>query len=268
MTGSAGQKRVPASFVRNFVTGTPPKEEQTAIVNYLDNKTTQIDSLIEKKQKLIELLKEERTATINQAITKGIDPKAKLKPSGIEWLGYIPEHWEVKKLKNVAKLKSGDSITADSIRDEGEYPVFGGNGLRGYSASYSHEGNFVLIGRQGALCGNINYAVGRFWASEHAVVATPIVHYKVIWFGELLRAMNLNQYSQSAAQPGLAVERIQNLFITFPPFEEQKIISDHIEIESEQIDATISKIEKEIALLQEYRTALISEVVTGKIKVI
>ena len=246
----------------------PRPKEQTAIAKYLDEKTAQIDTLIEKKQKLIELLKEERTAIINQAVTKGINPKAKLKPRGIEWLGDIPKHWEVKKLKYVARLKSGDSITADSIRDEGEYPVFGGNGLRGYTSAYSHEGDFVLIGRQGALCGNINYAKGKFWASEHAVVVTPIARYNLIWVGELLCTMNLNQYSQSAAQPGLAVEKIQNLFIPVPSIEEQNSISAYIEAETQKLDATISKIEKEIELLQKYRTALISEVVTGEIKVI
>lgn len=279
MSGSAGQKRVPSSFVENFFLGSPPFTEQTAIANYLDEKTAQIDTLIEKKQKLIELLKEERTAIINHAVTKGINPKAKLKPSGlsavtnaaqagIEWLGDIPEHWEVKKLKYVAILKSGEGITADSIRDEGEYPVFGGNGVRGYTSSYSHEGDFVIIGRQGALCGNINYAKGKFWASEHAVVATPIETYNLIWFGELLRTMNLNQYSQSAAQPGLAVENVRNLFVPVPSFNEQTKIAQHVQTHTTRIATTISKIEREIGLLQEYRTALISEVVTGKIKVI
>jgi type I restriction enzyme S subunit len=206
----------------------PSPDEQNAIAAYLDEKTARIDKLIANKQRLIELLKEERTAIINQAVTKGINPEVKLKPSGIDWLGDIPAHWTVKKLKYVTRLKSGEGITADSIRDEGEYPVFGGNGLRGYTSSYSHEGDFVLIGRQGALCGNINYAKGKFWASEHAVVVTPIARYNLIWVGELLRTMNLNQYSQSAAQPGLAVEKIQNLFIPVPSIEEQNSISAHI----------------------------------------
>lgn len=246
----------------------PSPAEQTAIAAYLDDKTARIDKLIANKQRLIELLKEERTAIINHAVTKGINPKVKLKPSGIEWLGDIPEDWEVKKLKYVAKLKSGDGITADNIRPEGEYPVFGGNGLRGYTETFTHEGNYVLIGRQGALCGNINYAEGKFFASEHAVVVSVTGKSELLWLGELLRTMNLNQYSQASAQPGLSVEKIQNLMIPVPMEEEQAQIVQHIETSTQKIDATISKIEKEIELMQEYRTALISEVVTGKIKVI
>lgn len=263
-----GIPHVNSDEFKNQLFLSPPLPEQQAIANYLDEKTALIDSFIEKKKKLIELLKEERTAIINQAVTKGINPNVKMKPSGIDWLGDIPEHWEVKKLKYVAKLKSGDSITSDDIRPEGEYPVFGGNGLRGYTSKFSHNGKYVLIGRQGALCGNINFADGSFYASEHAVVVTIISNSEFIWCGELLRTMNLNQYSLASAQPGLSVERIQNLYIPYPPIEEQKQIVEFIETETNKIDTTITKIEKEIELMQEYRTALISEVVTGKVRVI
>ena len=117
------------------------------------------------------------------------------KDSGVAWLGEVPEHWNVCALKRVVGMQSGESITGESIEDVGEYSVFGGNGLRGYTGTYTHEGHYVLIGRQGALCGNINYGTGRFWASEHAVVVTPLRDVHVTWLGELLRAMNLNQYS-------------------------------------------------------------------------
>lgn len=236
----------------------PPKEEQTVC----------IDKLIANKQKLIELLKEKRIAIINQAVIKGIDPNVRFKPSGIEWLGDIPAHWKMKKLKYVASLRSGESIIADNIRQEDEYPVFGGNGLRGFTSEYTHEGDFILIGRQGALCGNVNYAKDKFWASEHAVVVSRFNKENIIWLGELLRVMNLNQYSMSAAQPGLSVKRIENLFIPYPSLYEQQEIGNHIESFIQRTEITLTKIEKEIELLQEYRTALISEVVTGKIKVI
>jgi type I restriction enzyme, S subunit len=111
----------------------------------------------------------------------------------------IPSHWGKMKLKYVASLKSGDTITSDSITESGEYPVFGGNGIRGYTSAYTHCGKYVLIGRQGALCGNINYASGRFWASEHAVVVDIKSEDEVVWLGEILRSMDLNQYSQSVA---------------------------------------------------------------------
>ena len=253
--------------IDNSVFLSPPLVEQTAIAAYLDRKTTQIDNLISKKQKLIELLKEERAATINQAVTKGLNPDAPMKDSGIEWLGEVPEKWEVKRLKFVSDFKSGNGITANLIKNDGEYAVYGGNGLRGYTSSYTHEGSYVLIGRQGALCGNINYADGRFWASEHAVVATLVSDYNLFWFGELLRTMNLNQYSQSAAQPGLSVDHIKNLFIPVPSPNEQDVIATYLNRKTTKIDQTISKIENQIDLLQEYRTALISEVITGKIDV-
>ncbi len=262
-----GAKLLNQELIKNARLIIPKEKEQTVIADYLDHKTAQIDDLISKKQKLIDLLNEEKTAIINQVVTKGLNTDAPMKNSGIPWLGEIPAHWEVKKLKYVARLQSGDGITSDLISEEGPYPVFGGNGLRGYTSSFTHEGDYVLIGRQGALCGNINYASGRFWASEHAIVATACGAYVCLWFGELLRTMNLNQYSQSAAQPGLSVERIQNLFIPVPPLEEQRIIAHLIETSTKTTDAIISKIENESSLLQEYRSALISEAVTGKIDV-
>jgi len=255
----------------------PVKEEQTAIASFLDHKTQQIDNLVAKKERLIELLKEERTAVINQAVTKGLpaearakaglDPNVPMKDSGIEWLGEIPEHWEVKKIKQIAFLKSGEGIKSEQIEETGEFPVYGGNGLRGYFSEYTHEGNFILIGRQGALCGNINCVSGKFWASEHAVVVDLSQEYDLLWASELLSAMNLNQYSISAAQPGLSVENIKNLKIPIPKLSEQKVIAKSLEELNKKNKDKIQMIEKEIQLLNEYKTSLINEAVTGKIDV-
>ena len=140
----------------------------------------------------------------------------KLKDSGVEWLGDVPEHWEIQRLKTVCAMKSGEGITAMSIEDKGEYPVYGGNGLRGYTSEFTHDGDYVLIGRQGALCGNVHIARGQFWASEHAVVTTVFPDHTLEWLSALLEIMNLNQYSIAAAQPGLAVERVMNLWIPVP----------------------------------------------------
>ena len=245
----------------------PSMDEQTAIANFLDRKTAEIDALIAQKERLLELYEEEKAALINHAVTKGLDPNAELKDSGVEWLSKIPVGWEVKKLKYTAYLKSGNNLTSDQIKEDGVYPVYGGNGLRGYYHGFTHEGEFVLIGRQGALCGNINYATNKFWATEHAVVVEPLSEYKFVWMGELLRTMNLNQYSVAAAQPGLSVEAICNLFIPWPLLEEQESIVEYIEAETARIDAKIAKTQRIIELQKEYRTALISEVVTGMIKV-
>lgn len=251
----------------NLAIPVPDSVEQNTIANYLDHKTSQIDTLISKKEKLIELLKEERAAMINQAVTKGLDPNVPMKDSGIEWLGEIPVHWEVKKLKYVAVLKSGENIISEQIKAEGKYPVYGGNGLRGYYSDYTNKGNYILIGRQGALCGNIKYASEKFWASEHAIVSYLFDNYEWIWFGKLLEVMNLNQYSQSAAQPGLAVSEIKNLSVPSPTFVQQRQIVDYINKEQSRIDTLVEKTAQEIELLKEYKSALISEVVTGKVDV-
>jgi len=168
----------------------------------------------------------------------------------------------VKKLGFLASLQSGDSITSDDIAESGRYAVYGGNGLRGYTDRYTHEGHYALIGRQGALCGNVNYAKGQFWASEHAVVVSPREPVVVGWLGELLRAMDLNQYSASAAQPGLAVEAISGLKVPVPPLLEQRAIADYLDRETARIDALIAAKERLLALLAEKRRALITRAVT------
>ena len=187
---------------------------------------------------------------------------AEYKDSGIEWLGKVPAHWQLKKLQHIARLRSGETMTAQMMNENDEFPVYGGNGLRGYFNFYTHDGNYVLIGRQGALCGNINYGSGKFWASEHAVVVSPTIELETFWLGELLRTMNLNQYSTSAAQPGISVEQIARLKIPFPPVEEQRSIARFLDYKTAQIDALIAKKETLLKKLAEKRTALISQAVT------
>lgn len=245
----------------------PPLSEQTAIVRYLDYADERIRRYVSSKERLIELLEEYRQAVIHHAVTRGLDPDVRLKPSGVEWLGDVPAHWEVRRLKTLCSMKSGDGITEMSIEPVGEYPVYGGNGLRGYTSNYTHDGNYVLIGRQGALCGNVHIARGRFWASEHAVVASLSTGYVLEWFAAILDAMNLNQYSIAAAQPGLAVERVLNLSLPVPSLREQAHIARYIERETADIDAAIDRARREIELLGEYRTRLIADVVTGKVDV-
>ncbi len=267
MTGAAGQQRVPASFVANFAIPIPPLAEQAAIVRHLDRADERIQRTISAKERLIELLTEQRQAVIHRAVTRGLDPGVRLKDSGVEWLGDVPAHWEVRRLKTLCSMKSGDGITAESIEPSGKYPVYGGNGIRGYASAYNHNGDFVLIGRQGALCGNIHIARSKFWASEHAVVATLDTPHIVEWFAAILEVMNLNQYSISAAQPGLSVERVLNLALPVPPFAEQSDIASQIDKATADIDDAIANAQRQIDLLREYRTRLIADVVTGRVDV-
>ena len=267
LTYSTTVKHLSSSQVRKILFGAPSLSEQRAIAGFLDRKTVKIDALVEKKGRLIELLQEKRTALIARAVTKGLDPNVPTKDSGVEWLGQIPAHWKIVRVKNIAAMRAGTTITSEEIDERGEYPVYGGNGLRGYTSSFTHEGEYVLVGRQGALCGNINYASGKFWASEHAVVATPLGSANVHWLGEVLRSMRLNELSVAAAQPGLAVDRILSQSIALPPNHEQRKIANFLDRETAKIDALIAKVGEAIERLKEYRTALISAAVTGKIDV-
>lgn len=151
----------------------------------------------------------------------------------------IDTAWTKVRLKRIVALRAGEGIPADQITLEGDYPVYGGNGIRGYTSAFTHTGEHVLIGRQGALCGNVNRASGRFWASEHAVVGTPAVDVDVRWLAGLLESMNLNRYSQSAAQPGLSVDLIANLSVCVPSSAEQRAIGDYLDRETLRIDALI-----------------------------
>lgn len=272
----------------------PPISEQTAIANYLDDKTAKIDSLIEKKKKLIELLREERTAVINEAVTKGLNydssdlsdyldsknhsnynnqknhsaDRRRMKDSGIEWLGKMPEHWEVKKLKYVLSIKSGDGIKSEDIDFEGTYPVYGGNGVMGYTEKYNSEKLDIIVGRVGAKCGNVRLVAGKKWISDNALVAELLGGYDYKYISIVLESINLNSLANQNAQPLITGTLVRDKVVSLPKkITEQQLIVQHIETETKRIDSTIYKIEKEIELLTEYRTALISEVVTGKIKV-
>ena len=244
----------------------PSIVEQKAIASYLDKATAKIDEAIAQQQKMIDLLNERKQIIINNAVTKGLNPDAPMKDSGVDWIGEIPEHWEVRKLKHIAKLKSGDTISSDSFTEDG-FPVYGGNGFRGYTNRFTNDGEYVLIGRQGALCGNVNYATGKFFASEHAVVVYPYDHENVAWLGEVIRASNLNQYSQSAAQPGLAVSVIENIAYPYPPEKERTAIAEYLAQQMNAINAALHNIERQISLLQERKQIIINDVVTGKVKV-
>jgi type I restriction enzyme, S subunit len=184
------------------------------------------------------------------------------KDSGIEGLGEVPEHWDSKRVKDLSFLQSGNNITSEQIEEVGEYPVYGGNGLRGYFSKYTNNGEYLLIGRQGALCGNINYASGKFWATEHAVVVYLKRFVHMNWYGEILRVMNLNQYSVSAAQPGLAVDRIKKLLLPVPPLSEQLSIAHYLDTKTAQIDRKIDLLTQKATQYSNLKQSLINETVT------
>ena len=250
--------------MKNISVVIPSLEEQQHIADYLDKKCAEIDGLIELQEQMIAQLTDYKQSVITEAVTKGLNNKNKLVPSGIDWIEEIPEGWMVCRIKDLVNLQSGTNLTTMEISDNGTYPVYGGNGLRGYYEEYSNDGEYILIGRQGALCGNINYASGKFWATEHAVVCYPKREFAKKWLGELLRTMNLGQYSLSAAQPGLSVERIKNLKMPLPSLFEQQIIASYLDSKCSEIDNLIAVKQQKIETLKEYKKSLIFECVTGK----
>lgn len=259
---------VSISEMKNFEMICPPLFEQQAIAEYLDKNCSKIDALIAELEQQVTDLGTMKKAEISRVVTKGLNPNAPLKDSRIEWIGEMPSHWSKAKLKRIVELKSGNTLSPDNIHNNGKYIVYGGNGARGFINTYTNDGHYVLIGRQGALCGNINYAHGKFWATEHAVICYPKENLETMWLGEMLRTMNLNQYSLSAAQPGLSVERIRELYIVIPPLDEQQAISKHLDTYCVKVDATVKELQYQIADLKLYKQSIISEAVTGKIKVI
>ncbi|MEG2309693.1 restriction endonuclease subunit S [Chryseobacterium sp.] len=266
-TNGMGIPHVDGTFLKNLKLVLPTLTEQQTIATFLDDKTAKIDQTIANKQKEIELLKERRQILIQKAVTKGLDDTVPLKDSDVDWIGEIPEHWEVRKLKYVVYMQSGETITAESFTDEG-YSVMGGNGFRGYTNRYTNEGDFILIGRQGALCGNVNYAQGKFFATEHAIVVYPNKDVlDILWLGEVIKLADLNKLSQTAAQPGISVTQIKNVIIPFIPQSEQLQIVEYLKKIEEKIAKAILLKQQEIEKLKEYKTVLIDNVVTGKVKI-
>jgi len=274
----------------------PPLREQTAIAAFLDRKTAEIDQLIADKKHLLELYQEEKIAIINKAVTKGINPDAKMKESGIEWLGEIPEHWEVKRLKLlVSKIGSGVTpsggasvylttgiplLRSQNIHFDGfkldDVAYISEEINEGMSNSKIQEGD-VLLNITGASIGRCFYVpngFGRGNVNQHVCIIRPIIDIIDTIYLHLLLRSEIGQlqirYQQTGAnREGLNFEQLKNFSLPFPTnIEEQKSIVEFIETKCKKIDAKIARTEKLIELLTEYRSTLISEVVTGKIMVI
>lgn len=158
-------------------------------------------------------------------------------------------------------MQAGETITAESIEEAGTFPVYGGNGLRGFTEAKTHSGTRILIGRQGALCGNVHLVDGEFWASEHAIVAEPAVGVDSRWLAHLLRTMNLGQYSQAVAQPGIGTAQINALEIPLPSIDEQLAIGDYLDRETARIDTLIGEQQRLVEMLRERRLAVVRSTV-------
>lgn len=174
-------------------------------------------------------------------------------------LGPIPEDWEVKRLGEICThFKSGITITSKDIHEDGLYPVYGGNGLRGYANTFTHDGSYILIGRQGALCGNVNYVDGKNYISEHAIAVQT--NENMQWLKYKLENWNLNRFSESSAQPGLSVEKLVRYKLSVPTLKEQNKIADILSLWDTAIEKQTALIEK----LTLRKRGLMQQLLTGK----
>jgi type I restriction enzyme, S subunit len=177
----------------------------------------------------------------------------------------IPSDWEVKRLGEICStFKSGYGITSEDINENDDFAVYGGNGLRGYTNRYTHEGNYFLIGRQGALCGNIVRVSGKNYISEHAIAVQADTKHDNLFLAYKLEFQNLNRLSESSAQPGLSVEKLVRLKITLPPLPEQRAIAHVLGL----MDSAINQNNQLLAQKELRKKWLMQNLLTGKKRLI
>jgi len=239
--------------------------EQNQIAAFLDHETAKIDTLIDKQQQLIELLKEKRQAVISHAVTKGLDPDVPMKDSGVEWLGEVPEHWVIYRLKILAKIKNGQDYKL--VESERGYPVIGSGGQFSYSTNFLYNKESVLLGRKGTIDKPL-YIKEPFWTVD-TMYYTEVYesnHVKYIYY--LALTIQFSRYSTNTALPSMTQENLGNYYLSVPKLKiEQTQIATFLDHETAKIDKLIDLQLLQIELLKERRTALISAAVTGKIDV-
>lgn len=245
----------------------PPIEEQQSIASYLDQKCGEIDKLITLQEEMITKLQSYKQSVITEAVTKGLDKNLPLKDSGIEWIGEIPEHWSVVKIKYLAKIKSGDSISSNEIMQEGIYEVYGGNGLMGFCNKKNVDGVNIIIGRVGALCGNVRLISESKFITDNALILNCFDNALYSYMYIMLKAANLNNLNTSNAQPLITGSKVLNVSLPIPSLSEQQSIADYLDQKCSEIDELISIKQQKIEKLKDYKKSLIFECVTGKRKV-
>lgn len=288
MYGAGGQKRVPDEFVKEFRIGFPSLLEQQAIAAFLDRETGRIDSLITQKQRLLELLAEQRSALISRAVTRGLNPDVKMKPSGIEWLGDVPEHWETWKISHgFGIIGSGTTpksdeyenyegdiawVTTSELRENIIYQTKKTISLKAFeenSALRLYPKGTLLFAMYGATIGRlgilgINATVNQACCAFASPKAFDV---KFVFYWLFMRRPILISLSSGGGQPNLSQDDLRKVQIQIPHLPEQKAIATFLDRETAKIDALSDKVNTIIEMLKEYRTALISSAVTGKIDV-
>ncbi|MYH29428.1 MAG: restriction endonuclease subunit S [Acidobacteria bacterium] len=290
MYGAGGQKRISENFIRDFRHPVPGLLEQRAIADFLDHETAKIDALVAKKERLIELLQEKRTALITRAVTRGLDPNAPMKDSGVEWLGEIPAHWDEKRVKWVARMESGHTPDkkVDAYWTDGDIPWVSLNDTRRLKAhDYISDTKYYTneLGLQNSSARLLpprsvvfsrDATIGLCAITERAMAVSQ--HF-IAWIcGKevtpeyLLRVFDamqeeLERLTMGATLRTIGMPEVNTLATPVPPADEQERIVGHIQRECVHLDALIAKVQEAIDHLKEFRNALIFAAVTGKIDV-
>ena len=266
--------------VRNSLVLLPPLSEQRAIAGFLDRETARIDALTARYRRLIELLNEKRTSLISRAVTKGLDPSAALKDSGVEWLGEIPEHWGISKIKFVSSINMGQSPNSEECNQNriGK-PFLQGNAEFGRASPIprnycetakkeAHPGDYLLSVR--APVGALNVADQIYGIGRGLCAIRPhskILEHRFTWYLLTFYRKQLEVVSTGSTYDAVSIYQVGNAICVLPTLSEQRAIAGFLDRETARIDTLKEKALEMINKLQEYRTALISAAVTGKIDV-
>jgi type I restriction enzyme S subunit len=258
----------------------PTRAEQIFVASFLDRETAKIDALVAEQEQLITLLKEKRQAVISHAVTRGLDPSVPMKDSGVEWLGEVPAHWEIKKVSLSFRAKKGSNAAALTkeycATIEGEYPVYSGQtenaGVMASISSYefdADEAGVLFSTTVGAKAMTMMHVFGKFSLSQNCMIIAPIVDLHVRFF--FYHMQPLFQYERGLIPEHMQASfRMEDLYayrIATPPFDEQVSIAKFLNERCAAFDALIDEAGKNVVLLQERRSALISAAVTGQIDV-
>ncbi|MCW5805913.1 MAG: restriction endonuclease subunit S [Deltaproteobacteria bacterium] len=249
----------------DFLVPLPPPEEQAAIVRFLDYANRRIDQFIRSKKKLIALLNEQKQAIIHRAVTRGLDPNVKLKNSGVPWLGEVPAHWELRRLKYATSLQRGYDLPSD-LRVAGPYPVVSSGGLIDTHHEFRAEGPGVVLGRYGSTEA-VFYVETNFWPHNTSLFVTNFHGNSPRWAYYLLRSISKGAHSGKSAVPGVDRKDLHEIVVPVPPTWEQEKISGLLPVMVADVEASLRTLEREIELGREYRTRLVADVVTGQFDV-
>ena len=245
----------------------PPLPEQQAIAAFLDRETARIDALAAKKERLIELLQEKRTALITRAVTRGLDPDAPMKDSGVEWLGEIPAHWEIKPLGRIVTFQRGHDLPSD-IREVGDVPVISSSGAFTNHSDAIAKAPGIVTGRYGTI-GNFYLVDEDYWPLNTTLYSISLHGNEPRFLQFLLTHLSplFLMYASKSAVPGVDRNDVHAVHAVVPPMVEQCNIAAFLGKETARLDSLIAKVHEAIERLRELRTALITAAVTGRIDV-